>query len=109
MVNPELPALLREMVTRSGLSYRDLGTRVGLNPAILSLLVQGKRYPTRDTIIALALECGYGRGELNRLLRSAGFAGLMAEGPASLAAAGGTGSRERQLSRPARRPTIRAA
>jgi transcriptional regulator with XRE-family HTH domain len=84
MVTSELPPLLREIVIRSGLTYRDLGARIGLNPAILSLLVQGKRQPARDTIIALAFECGCNRAELNKLLRSAGFSGLMADGPASL-------------------------
>jgi hypothetical protein len=83
-VNSELPALLREMIVKSGLNYHDLGERLGLSTTILSLIVQGKRYPARDTIIVLGYECGYDRCELDYVLRIAGYSVLMGDGPASL-------------------------
>lgn len=82
-MNNDLPTLLRETISKSGLTYRDLGARLGLSTTILSLIVQGKRYPSRDMIIALGYEFGYDRSELNYLLRIAGYPVLMGEGPAS--------------------------
>ena len=83
-VNNQLSALLREMIAKSGLTYRDLGTRMGLSTSALSFIVQGKRYPARDMIIALGYECDYERVELDYVLRIAGYPVLMGDGPASL-------------------------
>jgi len=83
-VNSELRALLREMIAKSGLTYQDLGGGLGLSTSILSLIVQGKRFPSRDMIIALGYECGYDRCELDRVLRIAGYPALLGGGPASL-------------------------
>jgi transcriptional regulator with XRE-family HTH domain len=83
-VNTEMTSLLRDMIGRSGLTSRDLGARLGLSTTMLSFIVQGKRHPSRDTLIALAYECGYERRELDRALRLAGYPALLATGPASL-------------------------
>lgn len=80
----ELTNLLRDVITRAGLTQRELCARLGLSPAILSLILQGKRQPSRDTIIALAVECGCDRLELNHVLGHAGYKVLMGNGPVSL-------------------------
>ena len=83
--NDKLTHLLREMIARSGFTHRDLGARLGLSTATLSLIAQGRRYPARDTIIAMGCECGCERRELDNMLRIAGYPVLMGDGPASLA------------------------
>ena len=81
--NDKLPQLLREMIARSGFTHRDLGARLGLSTATLSLIAQGRRFPARDTIIALGCECVCERRELDNMLRIAGYPVLMGDGPAS--------------------------
>jgi transcriptional regulator with XRE-family HTH domain len=80
----QLSVLIREMISKSGLTHSELGRRLGLSPSALSKVVQGKRHPARDTIIALGYECGCDRHELDKLLRIAGYPALMGGGPASL-------------------------
>lgn len=77
-------SMLRHMIDTSGLTYRDLGPRLGLSITSLSFIVSGRRFPTRDTIIALAYECSCDREALNRVLLAAGYDVLMGQGPASL-------------------------
>jgi transcriptional regulator with XRE-family HTH domain len=80
----EYTNLLRDIITRAGLTHRELCASLGLSPAILSLILQRKRHPSRDTIIVLAIECGCDGPELNQLLRCASYAPLMGNGPVSL-------------------------
>ena len=80
----DLSILLQEMIARSGLSYRELSPRLGLSVGTISLIAQGKRYPSRDAILALGYECGCERQELDCALRAAGYPALMGDGPASL-------------------------
>jgi hypothetical protein len=80
----DLPSLLQEMIARSGLSYRELSSRLGLSVGTISLIAQGKRHPSRDAIVAIGYECGCEREELDCVLRAVGYSVLMGDGPVSL-------------------------
>ena len=70
----ELARLLREHHDRSGLSLRELATLCDVDHSYLSLILQGKRRPSRDLLIALAA-FGWGLDQMqaDELLLLAGW------------------------------------
>jgi transcriptional regulator with XRE-family HTH domain len=50
----ELSRLLREHYDRTGLSLRELAALCDVDHSYISLILQGKRRPARDLLIALA-------------------------------------------------------
>jgi transcriptional regulator with XRE-family HTH domain len=70
----ELARLLREHHDRSGLSLRELAMLCDVDHSYLSLILQGKRRPSRDLLIALAaFEWGLDQMQADELLLLAGW------------------------------------
>jgi transcriptional regulator with XRE-family HTH domain len=70
----ELSRLLREHYDRPGLSLRELATLCDVDHSYSSLILQGKRRPARDRLIALAaLGWGLDPMQTDELLLLAGW------------------------------------
>ncbi len=74
MRTQEFTRLLREYHDRSGLSLRELAALCDVDHSYLSLILQGKRRPSRDLLIALAA-FGWGLDQMqaDELLLLAGW------------------------------------
>jgi transcriptional regulator with XRE-family HTH domain len=70
----ELSRLLREHHDCSGLSLRELATLCDMDHSYVSLILQGKRRPARDLLIALAaFGWGLDQRQTDELLLLAGW------------------------------------
>ncbi len=48
------PERLREAVTMSGLSYRELADKLGVNKSTVSMYLHGKALPSLEIIVSVA-------------------------------------------------------
>lgn len=73
-----LHKLLCEMIKSSGLKKSDVVRRSGLNRVYTYQILQGRRLPSRDKLVALCFGMQLTLDETNDLLKSAGLAELYA-------------------------------
>lgn len=73
-----LHKLLCEMIKNKGLKKSDVVKRSGLNRVYAYQILQGRRLPSRDKLIALCFGLRITLDETNDVLKSAGFAKLYA-------------------------------
>ena len=69
---PPLPEYLRGLLAERGVSVGDIVVRCGLDRSYAYQLFNGTRRPTRDMLVALALQLEFTEEETQRLLKLAG-------------------------------------
>lgn len=74
-----VPQLLEELYRKTDLTKAELARRSGVSAVYLHQLFAGKRNPSRDRLICLAIGLGASLEEAQHLLRSCGFAELYAK------------------------------
>ena len=70
--------LLNELYRKTDISKAELARRSGVSSVYLHQLFAGKRHPSRDRLICLAIGLGVTLDETQQLLRRSGFAELYA-------------------------------
>ncbi len=76
-----LPEYLKDWLRRKGLSKADVVRRSNLNRASVYQIFLGRKYPSRDKVIALALGLGLDSDEAQTLLKQAGYRELYPRDP----------------------------
>lgn len=76
-----LPEYLKDWLKRKGLSKADVVRRSNLNRAYVYQIFLGRKYPSRDKVIALAFGLGLDSDETQTLLKQAGYRELYPRDP----------------------------
>ncbi len=76
-----LPEYLKDWLRRKGLSKADVVRRSNLNRAYVYQIFLGRKYPSRDKVIALAFGLGLDSDEAQTLLKQAGYRELYPRDP----------------------------
>lgn len=76
-----LPAYLKDWLSRKGLTKADVVRRSNLNRAYVYQIFLGRKYPSRDKVIALAFGLGLDGEEVQTLLKQAGYRELYPRDP----------------------------
>ncbi len=76
-----LPEYLKDWLRRKGLSKADVVRRSNLNRAYVYQIFLGRKYPSRDKVIALAFGLGLDSDETQTLLKQAGYRELYPRDP----------------------------
>ena len=76
-----LPEYLKDWLRRKGLTKADVVRRSNLNRAYVYLIFLGRKYPSRDKVIALAFGLGLDSDETQTLLKQAGYRELYPRDP----------------------------
>ncbi len=76
-----LPEYLKDWLRRKGLSKADVVRRSNLNRAYVYQIFLGRKYPSRDKVIALAFGLGLDADETQTLLKQAGYRELYPRDP----------------------------
>ncbi len=76
-----LPEYLKDWLKRKGLSKADVVRRSNLNRAYVYQIFLGRKYPSRDKVIALAFGLGLDSDEAQTLLKQAGYRELYPRDP----------------------------
>lgn len=76
-----LPEYLDGWLKKKNLSKADVVRRSNLNKAYVYQIFLGKKYPSRDKVIALAFGLGLGADETQTLLKQAGYRELYPRDP----------------------------
>ncbi len=76
-----LPEYLKDWLRRKGLSKADVVRRSNLNRAYVYQIFLGRKYPSRDKVIALAFGLGLDADEAQALLKQAGYRELYPRDP----------------------------
>ena len=75
------PEYLEQWLAGKGLSRADVVRRSNLNKAYVYQIFSGKKYPSRDKVIALAFGLGLTPSETQTLLKQAGYRELYPRDP----------------------------
>lgn len=81
MMVESLPTYLRKWLKDKGLSKADVVRASGLNRAYVYQIFLGRKYPSRDKVIALAFGLGLNAQEVQTLLKQAGYRELYPRDP----------------------------
>ena len=76
-----LPEYLESWLKQKGCSKADVVRRSNLNKAYVYQIFLGKKYPSRDKVIALAFGLGLDDKEMQTLLKQAGYRELYPRDP----------------------------
>ncbi len=76
-----LPEYLEEWLKQKGVTKADVVRRSNLNRAYVYQIFLGKKYPSRDKVIALAFGLGLNTEETQTLLKQAGYRELYPRDP----------------------------
>ncbi len=76
-----LPEYLESWLKQKGVSKADVVRRSNLNKAYVYQIFSGKKYPSRDKVIALAFGLGLDDKEVQMLLKQAGYRELYPRDP----------------------------
>ena len=76
-----LPEYLESWLKQKGVSKADVVRRSNLNKAYVYQIFSGKKYPSRDKVIALAFGLGLDDKEVQMLLKQAGYRDLYPRDP----------------------------
>lgn len=76
-----LPSYLKDWLRRKGLTKADVVRRSNLNRAYVYQIFLGRKYPSRDKVIALAFGLGLDGEEAQTLLKQAGYRELYPRDP----------------------------
>ena len=76
-----LPEYLESWLKQKGCSKADVVRRSNLNKAYVYQIFSGKKYPSRDKVIALAFGLGLDDKEMQTLLKQAGYRELYPRDP----------------------------
>ncbi len=76
-----LPEYLKDWLKRKGISKADVVRRSNLNRAYVYQIFLGRKYPSRDKVIALAFGLGLDSDETQTLLKQAGYRELYPRDP----------------------------
>ena len=76
-----LPEYLESWLNQKGCSKADVVRRSNLNKAYVYQIFSGKKYPSRDKVIALAFGLGLDDKEVQMLLKQAGYRELYPRDP----------------------------
>ena len=76
-----LPQHLEDWLQRKNLSKADVVRRSNLNRAYVYQIFLGRKYPSRDKVIALAFGMGLTADETQKLLKQAGYRELYPRDP----------------------------
>ncbi len=76
-----LPEYLKDWLKRKGLTKADVVRRSNLNRAYVYQIFLGRKYPSRDKVIALAFGLGLDSDETQTLLKQAGYRELYPRDP----------------------------
>lgn len=76
-----LPEYLKDWLRQKGLTKADVVRRSNLNRAYVYQIFLGRKYPSRDKVIALAFGLGLDSDETQTLLKQAGYRELYPRDP----------------------------
>ena len=81
MQTGSFPEYLEQWLAGKGLSRADVVRRSNLNKAYVYQIFSGKKYPSRDKVIALSFGLGLSAEEAQTLLKQAGYRELYPRDP----------------------------
>lgn len=81
MQTGSFPEYLEQWLAGKGLSRADVVRRSNLNKAYVYQIFSGKKYPSRDKVIALGFGLGLDAEEIQSLLKQAGYRELYPRDP----------------------------
>jgi DNA-binding phage protein len=74
--SPHIGAFLEQLIQEQGLTVAEVARAAGLHKSSIYRILQGLRYPKRDTLLVLLEEFGLSVHQISRALMFAGYAPL---------------------------------